>query len=170
MCSEVKLKAAAQRARRGKLHRNFFALFGDLVAVVSEVGGVQLQIEAAGFHVPHGEARRKIGCEMLIQTRAALHDCSAAVAQRGTDPGISPATAVEQIGGAGVGLVKGGLNTLAGIERLVAGEAACYRAIEKGARQCVLQARAYSQPLQIADVQDHVSSAGARGMEVDGKK
>src|SRR6478609_5031959 len=36
MRSEMKLKAAAQRARRGKLHGNFFALFGDLVAVVGQ--------------------------------------------------------------------------------------------------------------------------------------
>src|SRR5262249_41877151 len=92
------------------------------------------------------------------------------IAQGGADPGVSPSVAIEEVGCAGVGLVKSGLNTFTGIERLVAGEAAGDRAVKEGARNGVLQARAHAQTLKTADVQNNISAAGARGMEINGQK
>src|SRR5438270_6091776 len=170
MISEVKLKAAAQRARGSKLNRNLFAFLGYFVAIVSQVGCVQLQVKAAGFSLPHVETCAHIGRNMLVQPGPIFHDSSAAIAQSGPDPGTSPAIAIEKIGGAGMCLIKSRLNTLPRIQRLVTGKAAGHRTIKERASKRVLHSGAYAQPYQAAHIQDDISSAGARCMEVNGKK
>src|SRR5712672_837411 len=127
----MKLKAAAQRARWRKLNGDLFTFFGYFVAVIGQVGRVDFKIKAAGLCFPHVESGAEVGGEMLVQPRAAFNDGSAAVAQSGTDPGASPAIAIEEIRRSGMRLVKGRLDALAWSERLVAGKAAAYWTIKE---------------------------------------
>src|SRR5712672_534895 len=166
----MKLKAAAQRARWRKLNGDLFTFFGYFVAVIGQVGRVDFKIQTAGLCFPHVESGAEVGGEMLVQSWAAFNDGSAAVAQSGTDPGTSPAIAIEEIRRSGMRLVKSRLDALARIERFVAGETAAYRTIKVSAGHGILQPRAYAQPFQAADIEDHISAAGTRRVEVDGKK
>src|SRR2546427_1578692 len=50
--SEMKLQTSANGARRGVLDRDFFALFGDLVDAVGDVGHVELQIDPPRLCAP----------------------------------------------------------------------------------------------------------------------
>src|SRR3954470_14420510 len=107
---------------------------------------------------------------MLVQPWAVFNDGPAAVAQSGANPGTSPAVAIKKIGRAGMRLIKGGLNALAGIKRFIAGKSAGYRPVKEGAGQRISHASAYAQAFQAAHIQDHISAAGARCVEVNGNK
>ena len=165
----MKLKAATQRSRRCKLDRDLFAFLGDPVTVVGQVGGIQFHIKPARFCFPHVESGAKVRGEMLVQTGAVFHDSPAAITQSGSHPGASPAIAIKEIGGPGVRLIKSWLDALTRIERFVAGEAAAYRAIEVSAGNGILQPRAHAQLFQASHIQDHISAAGTRCAEVDGR-
>src|SRR5689334_1572648 len=152
MNSEVKLQAASQGARRRKLNGNLLALFGNPVAIIRQIGRIQLQVQVVGLHLPQVEAGGKISGKMLVQTRAVFHDCAAAIPQRRTDPGASPPASVEEVGGSGVCLIECGLDALTRLKRFVAGKSSGYRAVEICAGNGILHSRAYPQPLQIADI------------------
>src|SRR5215467_14605170 len=117
--SKMEFQAATERSRGGELHWNLFALLGDAVAIISDVGSIEFNIQPARLSLPHVESGSKVGGEVLIQARSMLNDGAAAVAQCGSHPRVSPAAAIEEIRGGSVRLVKGGLNALTRLERLV---------------------------------------------------
>src|SRR5262245_49453471 len=82
--SKMEFQAAAEGTRRGKLHRYFFAFLGDAIAVVSDVNGIELKVDAARLGLPDVEPGGEVSGEVLIQARPMLNDGAATVAQRGS--------------------------------------------------------------------------------------
>src|SRR5581483_238023 len=76
---KMEFQASSDRARRCVLDRNLFALFCDFVAVVGNVGDVELQVKPAWLSIPQIYTGCEVGGQMLWQPGSALYHRPAAV-------------------------------------------------------------------------------------------
>src|SRR5581483_11102283 len=166
----MEFQASAHRTRRRILDRNLLTLFGDLVNAVGDICDVELQVDPAGFCIPHCHAGRKVSSEVLRQTGTVFHDCAAAIAHCRSSPETSPLIVVEELRRSGVGLIKRRDDALARIERLVSDKPAGVRAIEVSARQSVLEPASNAQLLELLHVDYKFKPMRSRAMEIDGDK
>src|ERR1700687_5783836 len=167
---EMELEAAADGAGGGVLNGDFFALFGDLVDAVADVGDVEFEIEVARLSLPEGEARGEVGGEMLRQARTVFDDGAAAVAHGAASPKTAPAIAIKNLRRAGVGLVESRNDALSLTERLVAGEASGDGTVENCPGGGVLEARGDAEALKLAHIQDEFKAFRTGAVEIDGGK
>src|SRR4051812_2883435 len=87
--SEPPLHPPGEHPPRRELDWRQLALLGDRVAVIGDVRGIKLEVQALRLVVPEVEAERHIGSEMLWQAHS-LGGRPAAVAEVCSGPEIAP--------------------------------------------------------------------------------
>src|SRR5438874_6345182 len=107
---------------------------------------------------------------MLGQPRAALHYRSAAIAHHGAAPPVPPGMPVKDGSGAGMRLIKGGHDSFARLQRLIAGKTTAHWTVKESPLRRVLQTAGDSQALQVSGIEHEVQAICARGMKVDRQK
>src|SRR5882762_5368732 len=137
----MKFQAAAHGARWRVLDGNLFALFGDFVDAVADVGDIELKIKVAWLGLPECQSRRQVCCKMLRQTRAVFDDRPAAVAHRAPRPKSPPLVVIKNLRCPCVRLIKSRNDSLACDQQYVAGESSGNWAVKISFRQRILESR-----------------------------